>query len=111
MFARKIEGGAGFALAASLLLPQPATADEIVCVIGSPTTFQNDSIACYNNSGCAHAVAMGGDVAPDYDPDSAPFALARGKIAAIVGPSPELQKAAEAQGARCKTEPMPDPKP
>ncbi|MGQ0456651.1 MAG: hypothetical protein ACT4OU_06285 [Hyphomicrobium sp.] len=112
MPSHKTKGGLASALAASLLLgPQAALADEIVCVIGAPKTFENDSIACYNNSGCAHAVAMGGDVAPDYDPESAPFALARGKIGAIVGPTPELQKAAEAQGATCASQPMPEAKP
>lgn len=57
--------------------------------------------ACYSDSGCAFAESLGAEPIRDYDVGSAPFALARGKISAIVTTSKDVIKTAEANGAKC----------
>ena len=79
------------------------TAAEIeqVCVKGKQATYAGETIACYSDAGCQHAASMGGEPIRDYDVGSAPYALARGKIAAIVTSSPGLAKKVRELGGTC----------
>lgn len=60
------------------------------------------TVACYSDTGCAIAESLGAEPVRDYDVGSAPFALARGKISAIITTSKDLIKTAQANGAKCE---------
>jgi hypothetical protein len=62
----------------------------------------NSTAACYTDGGCALIESLGAEPVRDYDVESAPFALARGKISAIVTASKDLIKTSEANGAKCR---------
>lgn len=77
--------------------------DEIVCINPKDDPPGPDStVACYSDEGCAVAESFGAEGIRDYDVQSAPFALARGKISAIVTAAPDLIKIAKANGAVCQ---------
>lgn len=88
----------------ALIASRPALgADQSMCINtkqGHPV--KGDTIACYSDDDCKYAVALGGEPIRDFDPASAPFALARGKIAAIVTSSPELIEKTEKAGGSCR---------
>lgn len=92
-----------FVLILALIASRPALgADQFMCINtkhGEPV--KGDTIACYSDNDCKHAVALGGEPIRDFDPSSAPFALARGKISAIVTSSPELIEQTEKAGGSC----------
>ncbi len=60
------------------------------------------TVACYSDASCALAESLGAEPIRDYDVGSAPFALARGKISAIIATSKDLIKTAQANGAKCQ---------
>lgn len=78
-----------------------AASAEHVCITAAQASYAGETIACYSEAGCAHAQKMGGDAVRDYDVASAPFALARGKIAAIVTSSEQLIKNVTKAGGNC----------
>lgn len=78
-----------------------ASSAEHVCITAAQASYAGETIACYSDAGCDHAQKMGGDPVRDYDPASAPFALARGKIGAIVTSSMQLMKNIAKAGGRC----------
>ncbi len=84
--------GAGGALAGAV---------EHVCITATQASYDGETIACYSDAGCRHAERMGGEPVRDYDETSAPFALARGKIAAIVTSSARLMNSIAKAGGRC----------
>jgi hypothetical protein len=98
---------ASAAILFAVLIAEPlqfrATAADVeqVCVKHKQTTYAGETIACYSDAGCRHAEAMGGDPVRDYDPASAPYALARGKIAAIITGSRALAKKVREVGGSC----------
>jgi hypothetical protein len=76
---------------------------EVICTnpkFGPPGA--GDTIACYSQAGCARARSLGGEAITDYDAASAPFALARGKIGAIITSDKKLIETAKANGAACQ---------
>lgn len=92
-----------FMLVLALVASRPAFgADQFMCINskqGQPE--KGDTIACYSDEDCRYAVALGGEPIRDFDPASAPFALARGKISAIVTSSPKLIDETEKAGGAC----------
>lgn len=94
---------ASLVLASATANAEPSSASaNVVCKMKDTTSFENDTIACYDSAGCSTANELGGEPVEDYDIKSAPFALARGKIGAIVTSSPELIAAAKKVGAECQ---------
>ena len=85
-----IVGGAAFA----------APTDSL-CSHGEKIS-KGDSVACYSDDGCRLAASLGGDPVRDYDEDSAPFALARGKITGIVTSSTPLMQRIRKAGGSCR---------
>lgn len=79
----------------------PADAEEF-CTIHEQDYFAGETMACYSDRGCRFVASLGADPIRDFDAASAPYALARGKIAGIVTSSPEqLAKIKELRG-RCR---------
>ena len=74
---------------------------EMVCITAKQASYVGESIACYSDTGCSQAEAMGGDAILNYDVQSAPYALARGKIAAIITTSPQLIEKIRTVGGKC----------
>lgn len=64
--------------------------------------IQGSTIACYTDAGCKFATSLGGEPIRDFDPASAPFALARGKIGAIVTSSTALIDKTKEVGGTCR---------
>lgn len=62
------------------------------------------TVACYSDAGCAIAQAFGAEPIRDYDLESAPFALARGKISAIVTSDADVIRIAKTNGAICRAQ-------
>lgn len=76
---------------------------ELVCINPKDDPPGPDTtVACYSDKGCAVAESFGAEPIRDYDKESAPFALARGKISAIVTAAQDIIKTAEANGAVCR---------
>ena len=101
--------GSGCLLAFVLILatadvePVQAGPGEMLCInpkFGDPT--QGSTIACYTDDGCKFATSLGGELIRDFDPASAPFALARGKIGAIVTSSTDLIDKTKNVGGTCR---------
>ena len=93
--------------ACTLTMAQQAVAGEsaveIICTNPKDDPPGPDTtVACYSDTGCAFAESLRAEPVRDYDAGSAPFALARGKISAIVATSKDLIKTAEANGAKCE---------
>ncbi len=93
----------------SLVLIGPASSvaaddrGEFICInakLGGPE--KGDTIACYSDAGCKYAASLGGEPIRDYDAASAPFALARGKIGAIVAAPGKFIDKIKAAGASCR---------
>ena len=94
-------------LSAGTAIIQPIVAAEnaaeIICTNPKDDPPGPDTtVACYSDAGCALAETLGAEPIRDYDVGSAPFALARGKISAIIAASKDLIKTAEANGAKCR---------
>lgn len=63
-----------------------AARSEWFCTFGERDTVKGETMACYTANGCRFAASLGAEPIKGYDVKSAPFALARGKIAGIVTP-------------------------
>lgn len=85
-------------IAAGVAAAAPA---DSLCSHGEKIT-KGDTVACYSDEGCRLATSLGGDPVRDFDEDSAPFALARGKIAAIVTSSTALMQRIRKAGGSCR---------
>lgn len=86
-----------------LALASPAVAEmEQFCTIGEQDTVKDDTIACYSDAGCKFAASLGADPVRDYDEASAPYALARGKIAGVVTSSPQLIAKIKGLKGKCR---------
>lgn len=92
---------AGLLLGTSTLLGTGALAGDFVCKLKPTKNYADTTIACYSDAGCARAANLGGEPIRDFDQESAPFALARGKISAIISDSEAMIAAAEKAGANC----------
>jgi hypothetical protein len=80
-----------------------AANDEQICTHGGQNPQQGDSVACYSDAGCRFAAAaFGADPVRDYDPSSAPFALARGRITGIITSSSGLIAEIRRVGGSCR---------
>lgn len=91
----------GMAFAQPAIAAEPAV--ETICTNPKDDPPGPDTtVACYSDSGCALAETLGAEPIRDYDVGSAPFALARGKISAIIATSKDLIKTAQANGAKCQ---------
>ncbi len=91
----------GMAFAQPAIAAEPAV--ETICINPKDDPPGPDTtVACYSDSGCALAETLGAEPIRDYDVGSAPFALARGKISAIIATSKDLIKTAQANGAKCQ---------
>jgi hypothetical protein len=75
---------------------------EQFCTHGGQNPQQGDSVACYSDTGCRFAVTLGADPVRGYDPSSAPFALARGKITGIITSSSGLIAEIRKVGGSCR---------
>ena len=77
----------GMTLAQHAIAAEPAV--ETICTNPKDDPPSPDTtVACYSDAGCALAETLGAEPIRDYDVGSAPFALARGKISAIIaGPT------------------------
>ena len=96
------------ALSALSLTPIPAAASsEYYCTFGKGKILNGDTAACYSDDGCTYIVKLGADPIRDFDQASAPYALARGKIAAIVTGFPALVQKVESLGGACRSIGMP----
>jgi len=93
-----------FLVFASLACPAAHASDpEIVCINPKDDPPGPDStVACYSDAGCALAESFGAEAIRDYDTESAPFALARGKISGIITAAPDVIKVAKTNGAVCQ---------
>jgi hypothetical protein len=80
-----------------------AAPTEQFCTYRGKNPEQGDSVACYSDAGCRFAAALGADPVRDYDVESAPYALARGKITAIVASSPSLIAKVKQVGGKCRS--------
>ena len=80
-----------------------ASASEIeqVCLKSELSSVTGETIACYSDAGCKYAQQLGGEPVRDFDVGSAPYALARGKIAAIISNNSPLLEAIRKVGAVC----------
>jgi hypothetical protein len=75
---------------------------EQFCTHGGQNPQQGDSVACYSDTGCRFAATLGADPVRGYDPSSAPFALARGKITGIITSSSGLIAEIRKVGGSCR---------
>ena len=75
---------------------------EQFCTHGGQNPQQGDSVACYSDAGCRFATTLGADPVRGYDPSSAPFALARGKITGIITSSSGLIAEIRRVGGSCR---------
>jgi hypothetical protein len=55
-----------------------AANSEQFCTHGGQNPVKGDTVACYSDAGCRFAASLGAEPVRDFDPSSAPFALARG---------------------------------
>lgn len=91
----------GMAFAQPAIAAEPTV--ETICTNPKDDPPGPDTtVACYSDAGCALAETLGAEPIRDYDVGSAPFALARGKISAIIATSKDLIKTAQANGAKCQ---------
>ena len=74
---------------------------EYLCTRGKLDVARGDTAACYSDEGCAFIVKIGADPVRDFDPASAPYALARGKIVAIVTSYWALIRKVKGVGGSC----------
>ena len=100
----RVMGIAAVALAPFALGARAAQREQF-CTYGKAGDIKGETIACYSEAGCKFAASLGGDPIADYDVGSAPFALARGKIAGIVTSSPQL--IAQVKKVQGKCRPLP----
>ena len=103
---KRMQANAWFAaallVAATLSGPAATAADgELLCTHGS-SPEKGDSVACYSDAGCRYAASLGADPVRGYATDSAPFALARGKITGIVTASSGLITQIKKVGGSCR---------
>jgi hypothetical protein len=89
-------------VAATLSGPAATAANgELLCTHGS-SPEKGDSVACYSDAGCRFAASLGADPVRGHATDSAPFALARGKITGIVTSSSGLITQIKKVGGSCR---------
>jgi hypothetical protein len=79
-----------------------AAKGEQFCIHGGQNPVKGDTVACYSDAGCRFAASLGAEPVRDFDPSSAPFALARGKITGIVTASPSLITQVRKTGGSCR---------
>jgi Asp/Glu/hydantoin racemase len=79
-----------------------AAKGEQFCTHGGQNPVKGDTIACYSDAGCKFAASLGAEPVRDFDPSSAPFALARGKITGIVTSSSGLITQIRKAGGSCR---------
>ena len=84
-----------------------AASGEYYCTFGKGEIANGDTAACYSDDGCAYVVKLGADPIRDFDQASAPYALARGKIVAIVTRFPALIQKVKSLGGACRNVGMP----
>jgi hypothetical protein len=80
-----------------------AAPSEQYCTYRGKNPEQGDTVACYSDAGCKFAATLGAEPIRDYDVQSAPYALARGKIAAIIASSPSLIGKVKQVGGKCRS--------
>lgn len=95
------------ALVAGLLTCAAAHAESVCTNPKDDPPGPDTTVACYSDTGCALAESLGAEPIRDYDAGSAPFALARGKISAIVTTDANLIRVAEKNGAICQPQKKP----
>lgn len=93
--------------ALSLTSNAAAVSSEYYCTIGKGKIVNGDTAACYSDEGCAYIVKLGADPIRDFEQASAPYALARGKIVAIVARFPALVQKVKSLGGVCRNIGMP----
>jgi len=89
-------------LCASWLGCEVAASAETLCTYGRRGVMKGDSGACYSDDGCALIAKLGADPIRDFDQTNAPYALARGKIAAIVTSHPTIIQKVKGIGGSCR---------
>jgi hypothetical protein len=92
-----------FVFAAFASCAPVAAQGEQFCTYRGKNPEPGDSVACYSDAGCRFAVTLGAEPVRDYDVESAPFALARGKITAIITSSPSLIGKIKQVGGSCRS--------
>jgi hypothetical protein len=75
---------------------------EQFCTHGGQNPVGGDTVACYSDAGCRFAASLGAEPVRDFDPSSAPFVLARGKITGIVTSSSDLITQIRKVGGSCR---------
>lgn len=75
---------------------------EYFCTHGERDTIKGATAACYSDEGCAFLRKLDADPVRDFDVKSAPYALARGKIAGIVTSSSGLIRKIKSVGGSCR---------
>jgi Asp/Glu/hydantoin racemase len=75
---------------------------EQFCTHGGQNPVKGDTVACYSDAGCRFAASLGAEPVRDFSRSSAPFALARGKIAGIVTSSAGLITQIRKAGGSCR---------
>ena len=73
---------------------------EYVCTYGKRDILKGDTAACYSDDGCGLIAKLGADPIRDFDQASVPYALARGKIVAIVTSYPTVIQKVKSVGGR-----------
>jgi hypothetical protein len=96
-------------LAAALLVAVALAAVDVTaangeqfCTHGGQNPVKGDTVACYSDAGCRFAASLGAEPVRNFDPSSAPFALARGKITGIVTSSSSLITQIRKAGGSCR---------
>jgi hypothetical protein len=85
-----------------------AVSSEYLCTYGKRDIVKGETAACYTDHGCAFIAKLGADPIRDFDQASAPYALARGKIVAIVTSYPSVIQKVKSVGGSCRTLSMPN---
>jgi hypothetical protein len=80
-----------------------AAPSEQFCTYRGKNPDQGDSVACYSDAGCRFAATLGAEPIRDFDVESAPYALARGKITAVIASSPSLIGKVKQVGGTCRS--------
>jgi hypothetical protein len=75
---------------------------EQFCTHGGQNPVKGDTVACYSDAGCRFAASLGAEPVRNFDPRSAPFALARGKITGVVTSSLSLITQIRKAGGSCR---------
>jgi hypothetical protein len=79
-----------------------AAIGEQFCTHGGQGPQKGDSVACYSDAGCRFAASLGAEPVRNFSPNSAPFALARGKITGVITSSSGLITQIKKVGGSCR---------